>query len=243
MKIVCTSDWHGDWVTHGVPRFEEIREAVHYSADVAIEEGAGAYVFAGDLCDPDTGSSVFKVIALAVEVARRLAERNIRSFWVAGNHDVIEDGTGNTTLTPLAHLRDERVCVFERPGVGVARHRIDVDEYRNIAFFGLPFAATSHAYDVEDEVRTRKLGDRRDVVVVAHLTVPGVAPGEETTDMARGREVVLPTEACLEKGATVINGHYHRRQRTKEGVWIPGSLARLTFNEEGHHPSFLVLDV
>lgn len=245
MKVVVSSDWHGDYVSHGVPRFREVREAVHHTVDVAIEEGAGLYAFTGDLCDPDSGSVVFRCVELALEVAARLSEAKIRSVWVAGNHDVIEDGSGDTTLSPLRAfaLMTGMVHVFERPGVyRLSRIRDGVEE--EVSAIALPFTATSHGYDVESFLRS--LDDPAEwpasrAMVLAHLNVPGVVPGEETTDMPRGREIVLPVEAAKKCAKYVINGHYHRQQKTESGVWIPGSVARFTFGEEGHQPSFLVL--
>ncbi len=234
MKVIAVSDWHLDHTTHGVSRFEELRELVNRTVDVAIEEGAQAYVFAGDLCDPDSGSVVFRCLAAAIEAADRLSSRAIDSIWVAGNHDVIEDGTGDTTLSPMRSL-GECVHVCELPSV-VRIGKID--------FVVLPFTATSRGYDVESTF-LHLVGDtpKERLVSVSHLSVPGVEPGEETKEMPRGREVVLPVDVVTARAGLVINGHYHRQQRTKDGVWIPGSLARLTFCEERHDPGYLVVEV
>lgn len=244
MKVVVSSDWHPDVTTHGVPRFREVKEAVHHTVDVAIEEGAGLYLFAGDLCDPDAGSVVFRCVELALEVAARLAEANILSAWIAGNHDVIEDGSGDTTLSPLRALAlmTDRVKLYEKPGA-LRTKQLRAERNEDVSVIALPFTATSHGYDVESAIRELKAGTgtRESTVVVAHLNVPGVVPGEETTDMPRGREIVLPVELAREHAKYVINGHYHRQQLTESGVWIPGSVARFTFGEEGHQPSFLVL--
>ena len=237
MKIVASSDWHPDHVTHGVARFAEVKEAAHRTVDRAIEESADAYVFVGDLCDPDAGSTVFRCVELAIDVATRLAARGIASAWIAGNHDVIEDGTGDTTLSPLRALANlgHLVKVYERPGV-FARAGVNI--------ICLPYAATSHGYDVEASIADLSKGLAREkTIVAAHLNILGVVPGEETTEMPRGREVWLPVEAAKRAASIVMNGHYHRKQRTKDGVWIPGSLARLTFGEEGNQPSFLVLEL
>jgi DNA repair exonuclease SbcCD nuclease subunit len=237
MKVVASSDWHPDHVTHGVSRFQEVKEAAHRTVDRAIEESADLYAFVGDLCDPDTGSSVFRCVELAVDVATRLAARGIASAWVAGNHDVIEDGSGDTVLSPLRALANltHLVKVFERPGV--------MDRAGGHVLC-LPYTATSHAYDVEAAIA--EFGptvNKAKTIVLGHLNVAGIVPGEETTEMPRGREVWLPVEAAKRVARHVVNGHYHRRQRTKDGVWITGSLARLTFGEEGNEPSFLVLEV
>jgi DNA repair exonuclease SbcCD nuclease subunit len=239
VKIVVTSDWHGDWVTHGVRRFLEIEEAVHETVDRAVEENADAYVFLGDLCNPDSGSSVFRVIRLAMEAAIRLREREIASIWISGNHDVIEDGSGETTLTPLRALVDASkktpVCVFESPGEAVLFGRRGGPATK---FFALPYTPTNRQYSPPDVAAQHA----RDAVVLSHLTeISGVAPGEEFLEMPRGRGIRLPLEQ-LGSAKMILQGHFHRQQKVGP-VWIPGSLARLTFCEETHSPGYLVLEV
>ena len=239
-KIVATSDWHVDASTHGVDRFNELHDAAHRSVDVAIEEDAVAYFFLGDLCDPDCGSRAFRSIKLAIEIAVRLNDAGISSYWLAGNHDVIEDGSGFTTLSPLLPLCG-LVSVFERPSVGFIRRGLPSP----IRVVALPFCATSHDYDPNvflQNVALEKVPRER-TIVIGHLNVPGVVPGEETLEMPRGRSVTFPSKAATSIGALVFHGHYHRQQRTEEGIWIPGSLARLTFNEEGNRPGFLVAEI
>lgn len=236
MKAVVTSDLHLDWTTHGVRRFGEISEALHRVADAAIEEGAGAFFFLGDLCDPDSGSCVFRVVETALNVAIKLQLRGIPSVWLAGNHDTIEDGSGDTSLSPLRALEVEgSVFVAERP------RRIVLNETHVIC---LPFTATSHAYDVEKTlVELTEASPTSRTVILSHLAVPGIEPGEETTEMPRGREVVLPVDVARARARLILQGHYHRQQRTKDGVWVAGSLARLTFCEERHEPGYLVVEV
>ncbi len=235
MRILLTSDWHLDWVTHGVSRFEDLERAVEATVRHAVDTRCDAYGFCGDLCDPDSGSRVFRCAALAIDAALDLSDAEIPSFWLAGNHDVIEDGTGGTTLAPLAALGSREIVVCEQP---------DVATVGGLVVALLPFTASSHAYDAEECVRN--LDNHQHVhMVVGHLSVPGVVPGEETADMPRGRDVVLPVDEIKRRlpRARIVQGHYHRRQVTKDGVIIVGSLARLTFNEEGNDPGFLVLEV
>jgi DNA repair exonuclease SbcCD nuclease subunit len=238
VKLLATSDWHGDWTTRGISRFDEVECAAHHTVATAMEQNVDAYLFLGDLCDPDSGSSVFRVVALAVEVARRLADAGIPSVWLAGNHDVIEDGSGQTTLTPLRALAHGLVHVVEHPGV------VKRAGHPHIAC--LPFTASSHGYDTAGEA-ARLIGGQTDAIVVSHLTVPGMQPGEETTEMPRGREVLYPFEATR-RVSVRLSGHYHRRQSfvPKDGgppIEVVGSLARLTFAEEKNEPRFLLIEV
>lgn len=241
MKLLVTSDWHADAKTIGHARFGDVERAVGEMVQRAIELRVGAFLFLGDLCDPDSGSAAFRSVELAVSAAMTLSRAGIRSIWMAGNHDVIEDGSGDTTLSPLRPLdcMGSLVEVVERPrclelGVGL---RLQL----------LPYTATSHPYDPKAEVdgldwRGCKL------VVAGHLAVEGVEPGEETTDMPRGRDVVFPRECfSLADKVVLLNGHYHRQQTHERPGFvplsIPGSPARFTFGEQDNRPGYLIVEV
>ena len=106
----------------------------------------------------------------------------------------------------------------------------------------LPYTTTEDEYDAREVALKHPDVD----LVVGHLTVPGMQPGEETHEMGRGRPMVFPVEET--KHVMRMNGHYHRRTIfTPEcggtPIIIPGSLARLTFSEEGNNPGFLVVEV
>lgn len=242
MKIVVASDWHADWATLGVQRYEEVATAARQSAEHAIAIGAGAYLFPGDLSDPDTGGGSFRASALAIEIALVLAGQGIPSIWIAGNHDVCEDGTGATTLTPLKALEGviPEVRVAETP------RRLPLGDGLHI--LALPFVAASHGLDLAQAARDLWPSDpAAKVIVLGHLSIPGIVPGTETQEMPRGREVVFPF-AETTRAAARVNGHYHRRQLFDPGdggapIIIPGALARLTFGEEDHEPGFVVLEV
>lgn len=240
MKIVLTSDWHLDAMTDGVPRYEEIEALVDHSVNVAIEEAAGLYVMAGDLCDPD-GWNAVRGMAKAIEVAVKLDNAGIPSVWVAGNHDVVEDGMGTTTLTPLVSA-DIAYHVFEEPGEVIVKNH---GKGGDLHIVGLPFTPRSHAYDPDGVVkglsRPRK-GEQ--TLVLGHLNIEGIATGSETNEMARGREVFWPLDVIKRKwpGVTMLAGHYHQAQEFKD-IHVIGSLARLRHDEEDHNPSLMIIEI
>ena len=238
MILAVTSDWHDDWVTTRVPRHEDVQRAALRSVDVAKEAGADFYLFAGDLCDPDDPYAVLRATALMSNVIRSFGKAFVA---IPGNHDVFENGTGDSTL----------MAVYPALGwvmTGIPTMcRLDP----RVAILTLPFAPTSHTYDPSDWVkRYRPIGGVEVTIVLSHLSVPGIQPGEETAAMPRGRDVVLPLDeiAKMPGKIVVINGHYHRAQtfecpRTGVKVHIPGSLVRLTHSEEDHEPSVLIMEV
>jgi DNA repair exonuclease SbcCD nuclease subunit len=242
MKLIVSSDWHLDASTSGLPRFDDVRAAVDEVVGAARREHVDAFLFLGDLCDPDTTRS-HRCSAAAIAVALKCRAMSVASFWLAGNHDVVEDGFGTTTLSAL---RESEVAtrIFEQPGV--------VSPFSGVSILALPFTPRSHAYDpakyVEDVAKSGALTDDK-VIIIGHLNIEGITPGSETTDMPRGRDVFLPTAAIAKHfpKATVLNGHYHQRQSfdTRDGVVvnIPGSLERLTFGEERNEPGYLIVEI
>jgi DNA repair exonuclease SbcCD nuclease subunit len=245
MKLLVTSDWHVDAVTMGHARFADVDRACRETVEAAIREHVDAYCFLGDLCDPDSGSSVFRSVELAISAALELERNGIRSFWMAGNHDVIEDGSGDTTLSPMRPLGrsyPSRIHVIERFATTKGTYTDGVQ----MTF--LPFTATSHPYRPQEFLQGIDFTMGRHLVL-GHLVVEGVQPGEETTDMPRGREVMFPRRMFAEQMENVhlLNGHYHRQQSNHlpgfRPVHIPGAPARFTFGEGGHSPSYLLVEV
>lgn len=238
MKLVVTGDWHGDWSTIGVPRFFEIREATMNVTNRAIEEKRRsddvAFVFLGDLADPDSGGATFRAIELMHDVIVCLVRHEVTSILIAGNHDTCDDGSGCTTLTPLRPLESNLVHIVEGPRI--------VESVLG-DFLALPYTSPSHPYD---PVEWCGIAATRGVrAVFGHLMIPGIVAGTETTDMPRGRDVLFPYAEASSLGCPLFNGHYHRAQAfAPEGgvrpIMIPGSLARLGFGEEDNEPGFIV---
>lgn len=237
MKFLVFSDAHLDAVTAGMRRIDDLERAFDRVHALACENDVERVVFLGDLADPDCGSILVRVLDVALGLASALADDGIVSHWVAGNHDTIEDGSGFTTLRPLRAAR--RTFVHEVP--------------QSFAFGGsnlveamfLPYAARNLRYDPEawmQENSFRLSGGR---VVFGHMTgIDGVKLGSETYDFARGGSMPFPLEECRrQKVDLMFNGHFHREQTTPGGIRIPGSLARLRFDEEHNAPGVLIAEL
>lgn len=235
MKLVASSDWHLDQSTAGVDRYDDMDHAIDESVDAAITLKADAYLMCGDLTDPNTVRS-HRASAKAIEVQRTLDDANIEPIFVAGNHDVIEDGSGMTTMSALAATG--RGLVFEQPTMW---------QQDCATIIALPFTATSHDYDPDafiHECHKRAADFQGPVFIPGHLNLEGISPGSETTHMPRGRNVYWPTDAIKEcfPNAVVIGGHYHTPQEYK-GVTIIGSMVRLRFDERDNTPGYIVVEV
>lgn len=239
MKLVIASDFHLDASTAGMSRYHDVVEALDTIATDCVSVGADMFLFLGDLTDPDTVRT-HRSVAYGVSLALRLDVAGVRSGWLVGNHDVIEDGSGDHTLMAIRAAMGftDRVTVFDRPSVQWIAD--------DVLLVALPFTARSHPYDPAEFVRTVKVEPREGmkVVVVGHLNIEGIGPGSETTDMPRGRDVFFPVDAVQARwpGALMFNGHIHKQQRFN-GVYIPGAPCRFTFGEEHNTPAYIVCEV
>ena len=245
MKIVVSSDWHADATTSGLDRFEDVEWLVwdHVYA-TAVRERADLFLFLGDLCDPDNRRS-HRAVALAHEVASALQSvASIPSRWLVGNHDVVEDGSGTSTLSALAAASRGRGEARRRWGPEVYEDP-QVEQFRYLPIVALPYPSRARAYDPAAFVESLSLPSDGPLLFVGHLSIAGIHPGSESGELARGREVFWPVDVIRRRfgdRAVCLGGHYHRAQ-TFAGVRIVGSLERLRFDEEDHEPGFLVVEV
>jgi len=248
MKLLVTGDWHVDAVTLGISRHDDVRDAAHNMVEVAIDEQVDTFVFLGDLADPDGAGATLRAAALAIELAGKLSDEGIRSVWIAGNHDVTNDGTGMTTLSPLGAVADENIYVFEHSQWVILHGDLKKNPSDMLHLLCLPYELPR---DVPSDLATMLKFVHRDddrLAFASHLSLRGMIPGEETEEMPRGSEVYLPDEEYAKIPWVVgLSGHYHKRQvhECPSGlkIHLPGTLARFRFDEEKHEPGFLLLEV
>src|SRR5216684_572017 len=141
------------------------------------------------------------------------------------NHDVFEDGSGSTVLTPL--LAFDSIDLFD---ASIVVHNIPSVQIRKCEpwIIALPFTASSHSYDPSAVIDS--VPDDEPAIILSHLMISGIMPGDESKQMSRGRDIWLPKERISRRTAPtlVLNGHYHKRQEF-ENINIVGSLVSLNF--------------
>jgi len=239
LKFLVCSDAHIDATTAGLPRFGDVKSAVYETITAARDQDCGLWCFAGDWSDPDT-KRAWAAAEVAVDVFSVLRYYERSQLWITGNHDVVEDGQGSSVLGPL------RSAATHAKDFAVVSHVPMVAIFSGVAFLTLPYTPIALNYDPSEAVRrlAKDCKGAREVVVLGHLNAEGIAPGSETTDMPRGRDVFWPLDEIRKQlpGALLIGGHYHRRQ-VYEGLQIVGSLERLTLGEEHNSPGYLICEV
>lgn len=245
MRILVSSDWHLDAVTAGLPRFDELTERIDEIVERVVDEMmVDLFLNLGDLCDPDP-LHAHRCIAYAAAKASNLNARKIPNAWLVGNHDVMEDGDGTSTLSAITGWADggsaEHTFVFDEPSWR---------SFGDVLLVALPYVPRAKNYNpdqvIDDIAEAVEDDGYKHILVIGHLTVAGARMASETFDMPRGRDIVYPVESIRRrwgKRATMLNGHYHRGQTTPSGVIIPGALARLAFDEADNDPGFMLLDL
>lgn len=257
-RLIVSSDWHADWFTDGYSRHEDLRAVVEQL--LAVPKKGDLFVMLGDLANPYS-RDVHRAMSLATYAANRCNAAGVMNVWITGNHDIVEDDAGSHSLQAVKGLVDdsawsekqtEPMKVLEYVQRKATPHSLTfvADEplvllLPQATLLCLPYTSPARAYDPDEWIRkveSRPLSNQ--LHVLGHLNIEGIGPGSETSDMARGRDVMFPLEAlseCLPK-ASLWNGHYHKQQVFK-GVTIPGSLARLTHSEENEEKGFIVREL
>lgn len=236
MKFVVVSDLHLDAITDGVHRGPEIAAALDVAVEYAIKHRAG-FMCLGDISDPMSPRSIW-AMSKCVEASSMLAHHEVPQIWLPGNHDVLEDGTGEHTMMPIAALENELLHVPHRPSIAYIG---------SLTVMCLPFTPVANNYDPAEFVANCALTKHIDIepdVIIGHLNMHGITGGSESTEYARGRDVFWPIDAIRTHypRALLLGGHYHDRQ-VFDGVQIVGSMARLTYGEAEIDPGFLVVEV
>ena len=245
MKVVACSDAHTDARCCGIERFDEVACALSEAKNEALELHRSGhevlFAFNGDLCDGEDGRDVLRANKLLIEEVYELSAQGVYTLLVAGNHDVL--GDGSTTLDPVAATEYAYCSALLGPKT------LYVPMKREMGADMIPVLALPYSpkpYDAEKALagflEETKKATRR--LVFTHLQLPGMHPGSESQEMARGKDRMFPVDLLKSaKRCTVIAGHYHRACKRQDGVLVVGSMACNTFGEQDNEPSYLVLDV
>lgn len=256
-KFLLTSDWHLDATSHGVERSIELREGLSSILKAITKFGVDTFVHLGDLCDADS-PDVLRHLAIVAGFERCLHSLGVTSYWMNGNHDVNSDGT--FTTMPLAAGYGASTKYIFAPTVvdsPVDDFRLMFIPYPGGISYELPLLnkpVTNVEQWVKQYLYSPANKDRKSpLLVFSHLSVMGMPVGEESKEMARGKDVTLPL-AVFEKYARdtyvpvkVFQGHYHQRQVFNKNSLVPiqvvGSPARFTqLHSNQTNPGFLIYE-
>lgn len=266
IKILHLSDIHmGSGFSHGQinpetglnTRLEDFVQTLACCIDRAIAEPVDLVLFGGDAF-PDATPPPYVQEAFASQF-RRLADAEIPTVLLVGNHDQHTQGQGGASL-----------CIYRTLGVPgfVVGDRLETHRIQTIngivQVMTLPWLTRStlltrpEAEGLSMGEVNQVLGDRLRVaiegeirqldpnlptVLLAHLMVDTASYGSERfLSVGKGFTVPLPllTRPCFDY---VALGHVHRHQVLCEQppVVYPGSIERVDFSEEKEDKGFVLV--
>jgi exonuclease SbcD len=267
IKVLHLSDIHLGSTTHGQinpqtglnTRLEDFTKALTTCIDRAISEPADLVLFGGDAFPDATPAPV--VQQLFATQFRRLADAQIPTVLLVGNHDQHSQGQGGASLAIYRSLAVPGFVVGDR----LETHRLTT-KAGDVQVITLPWLTRSALLTRGDtdglsmaevgsllieklkvvlEGEIRQLDPEIPTVLLAHVMVDRATYGAERF-LAAGKGFTIPLNLlCREEFDYVALGHVHRHQVLFENplVVYPGSIERVDFGEEKEDKGYCWLEV
>jgi DNA repair protein SbcD/Mre11 len=270
LKILHLSDIHmGSSFSHGRinpetglnTRLEDFVKSLSTCIDRAIAEPVDLVLFGGDAF-PDATPAPYVQEAFASQF-RRLADADIPTILLVGNHDQHTQGQGGASLSIYRTLAVPRFIVGDR----LATHRIKTNngdiQVINLPWLnratlltrpeteGLSLAAVSDLLldrlvpVLEAEIR--RLDPEIPTILLGHLMVDRANLGAERF-LAVGKGFAIPLSFLTRAEIDYVAlGHVHKHQNLNPAnnppVVYPGSIERVDFSEEKETKGYVYLEL
>jgi DNA repair protein SbcD/Mre11 len=270
MKILHLSDIHmGSGFAHGRvnpatglnTRLEDFVQSLAACIDRAIQEPVDLVLFGGDAF-PDATPAPYIQEAFASQF-RRLADHQIPTILLVGNHDQHAQGQGGASLSIYRTLGVPGIVVGDR----LATHRLDTSNgqlqvmtipwINRSALLTRPESEKLSLSAVNDlllsrlepalEGEIRQLNPEIPTILLGHLMADNAKLGAEKL-LAVGKGFSMPiamlTRPCFDY---VALGHVHRHQNLNKSnnppVVYPGSIERVDFSEEKEDKGYVMITI
>jgi len=268
LKVLHLSDIHmGSGFSHGRinpetglnTRLEDFVQTLSRCIDRALAEPVDLVLFGGDAF-PDAMPPPYVQQAFASQF-RRLADAQIPTVLLVGNHDQHSQGQGGASLCIYRTLGVPGFIVGDRLETHRIQTRNGAVQVITIPWLtrstlltrpdaeGLSMAAVNQLLGdrlrVALEGEIRRLDPNLPTVLLAHAMVDTATYGAERF-LAVGKGFTIPlallTRDCFDY---VALGHVHRHQILCEAppVVYPGSIERVDFSEEKEAKGYILVDL
>jgi len=270
IKILHLSDIHmGSSFSHGRvnpetgvnSRLEDFVTTLSLCIDRAIAEPVDLVLFGGDAF-PDATPPPYVQEAFARQF-RRLADAQIPTVLLVGNHDQHSQGSGGASLSIYRTLAVPGFIVGDR----LTTHRIETGN-GSIQIVTLPWLTYSTLLTRPEtgglsidavnnllleklepalEGEIRRLDPTLPTVLLAHLMADRANLGSERF-LAVGKGFTIPIATLIRPEFDYVAlGHVHRHQnlnpQNNPPVIYPGSIERVDFSEEKEEKGYIRLDI
>ncbi len=267
IKVLHLSDIHLGSTTHGQinpntglnTRLEDFTKALTTCIDRAISEPADLVLFGGDAFPDATPAPL--VQQLFATQFRRLADAQIPTVLLVGNHDQHSQGQGGASLAIYRSLAVPGFIVGDR----LETHRVKT-QAGDIQIITIPWLTRSALLTRSDtdglsmaevggllidrlkvvlEGEIRQLDPDIPTILLAHVMVDRATYGAERF-LAAGKGFTIPLSLlCRDEFDYVALGHVHRHQILFQNplVVYPGSIERVDFGEEKEDKGYCWLEI
>lgn len=261
MKLLHTADWHAGRSLKGADRTPEVRDALLEIADVAKTEAVDAVLVAGDVFDKRNPPAHAE--AAVYDFFLSLAEQDIPSIVIAGNHDSpsqLDALSGLLSRVGARVLGDVRVAKN-----GGAFSLNLAGDTLNVA--ALPFISERRLVRMADlldadpgQWRRRYQEGMKKLVqnlsqnfapdavnlLMMHTTMEGATLAHSEYQFYCTEDYTVMTDIIPDMCNYVALGHIHKPQPIKDyagqGGRYCGSLLQLDFGEAGDTKSVFIID-
>ena len=270
LKVLHLSDIHmGSGFSHGRvnpetgvnTRLEDFIKTLSLCIDRAIEEPVDLVLFGGDAF-PDATPPPYVHEAFASQF-RRLADAQIPTVLLVGNHDQHSQGNGGASLSIYRTLVVPGFIV----GDNITTHRISTKN-GDIQIITLPWLnratlltrpeteglslAEVNQLLIERlqpvlEAEIRRLDPQLPTILLAHLMADRANLGAERL-LAVGKGFTIPVSFLIRPELDYVAlGHVHKHQNLNKDnnppIVYPGSIERVDFSEEKEDKGYVFLEI
>ena len=270
LKVLHLSDIHmGSGFSHGRvnpetgvnTRLEDFVKTLSLCIDRAIEEPVDLVLFGGDAF-PDATPPPYVHETFASQF-RRLADAQIPTVLLVGNHDQHSQGNGGASLSIYRTLVVPRFIV----GDNITTHRISTKN-GDIQIITLPWlnrATLLTRPETEGlslaevdrllierlqpvlEAEIRRLDPHLPTILLAHLMADRANLGAERL-LAVGKGFTIPVSFLIRPELDYVAlGHVHKHQNLNKAnnppIVYPGSIERVDFSEEKEDKGYVFLEI
>lgn len=270
IKILHLSDIHlGSGFSHGRThpetgqntRLEDFVKTLSYCIDCAINQPVDLVLFGGDAF-PDATPAPYVKQAFAAQF-RRLADANIPTVLLVGNHDQHSQGQGGASLGIYRTLAVPGFVVGDR----LETHLIQTQNGA-VQVITLPWLTRSalltrpetegktlgeinqllmERLTIVLEAQIRQLDPNLPTVLLAHLMADKASLGAERF-LAVGKGFTVPLSLLTRPQFDYVAlGHVHKHQNLNPNndppVIYPGSIERVDFSEEKEDKGYVLIEL
>ncbi|MBQ6296132.1 MAG: exonuclease SbcCD subunit D [Selenomonadaceae bacterium] len=224
MKLLHTADWHLGKTLKGQNLIEDQKIILDQILEIAKD--VDAILICGDIYD--RAVPPVDAVELFNETLTKLAEKNLPTLIIAGNHD-------SATRLNFGNKIFERQNIFIAAKISDKPNVVLEDNFGEIYFSMIPFVDSEKIPAIISSARAKIPNGKRSVAL-AHVFLTGGIESESERKFVGGAENV--SADIFSDYNYVALGHLHSPQK-----FYSGSPLKYSFDEANHKKSVTIVDI